>query len=174
RVHRGGAAGDVGPGAPAAGRPEGVAWRRAGTTKGRGAAAGAAREGRGGTAPREVRAGGLRGEGRRTTTMMTTGDAVEARCAPLGRCLFCWRRFRENHRLAHLPLGTRIAFDPVGGRLWVICPSCHRWNLCPIEERVAALHELERLATDRGRQIAATAHVELLEADGLVLLRVGR
>ncbi len=103
-----------------------------------------------------------------------SGDAVEARGAPLGRCLFCWRRFRENGRLAHLPLGTRIAFDPVGGRLWVICPSCHRWNLCPIEERVAALHELERLAMDRGRQIAATAHVELLEADGLVLLRVGR
>ena len=61
------------------------------------------------------------------------------------RCLFCHRPFPENGQLAHMPRGHRIAFDPVRGRLWAVCESCHRWNLCPIEDREAALYELERI-----------------------------
>jgi len=92
----------------------------------------------------------------------------------LTRCLFCRRPFASNDRVAHLPRGHRFAFDPSAGRLWVICEACHRWNLCPIEERDAALYELERLAHDQGRPLAHTAHIVLLEAAGLEIVRVGR
>ncbi len=90
------------------------------------------------------------------------------------RCLFCHRPFQENGQLAHMPHGRTIAFDPERGRLWTVCERCHRWNLCPIEDRGAALVELERMARDRGRLVAQTAHVSLLSADRLTLIRVGR
>lgn len=70
--------------------------------------------------------------------------------------------------------GTRIAFDPVEGRLWAVCGSCHRWNLVPVEDRHGALVELERLARDHGRRIAHTANISLLQAGPLTLVRVGR
>ena len=96
-----------------------------------------------------------------TTTMFT-------------RCLFCHGQFEENGQLAHLPRGRRIAFDPVEGRLWAICGRCHRWNLAPIEEREAALYELERLAHDHARPLGHTANVSLLQAGPMTLVRVGQ
>jgi len=89
------------------------------------------------------------------------------------RCLFCRAHFRENHTLAHVPRGGQVAYDPERGRLWVVCESCHRWNLAPVEEREGALHELERLARDRGRTLARTAHVALLDAAPMSLVRIG-
>jgi hypothetical protein len=89
------------------------------------------------------------------------------------RCLFCHGPFVENGHLAHMPRGRRIAFDPVQGRLWVICEGCHRWNLAPIEERDAALYELERLARDHARPLGRTANVTLMQAGPLTLVRVG-
>lgn len=91
----------------------------------------------------------------------------------LTRCLFCHARFPENHRLARLPRGRRIAFDPVLGRLWAICDGCHRWNLTPIEDRQGALYELERLVRDHGKPLGRTANVTLLAAGPLTLVRVG-
>lgn len=91
----------------------------------------------------------------------------------LSRCLFCRKPFPENGQFAHMPLGRRIAYDPVQGRLWAICEGCHRWTLMPIEEREGALYELERVARDRAHLVASTAHVSLLEAGGLALVRVG-
>ncbi|GMV05625.1 MAG: hypothetical protein AMXMBFR53_19020 [Gemmatimonadota bacterium] len=89
------------------------------------------------------------------------------------RCLFCRKPFPENGQLAHMPHGRRIAFDPTDGRLWAICSGCYRWNLIPIESREAALYELERVARDHGRLVAHTAHVSLLNAGTLSLVRVG-
>jgi len=89
------------------------------------------------------------------------------------RCLFCHKPFPQNGQLAHLPHGRRIAYDPVEGRLWSVCEACHRWNLCPVEHREAALYELERIARDHAKPIAHTAHVSLLAADPLTLVRVG-
>ena len=75
-----------------------------------------------------------------------------------------------------MPPGRRIAYDPVLGRLWAVCEACHRWNLCPIEERDAALYALERMARDKGRldepavrQRLAWAHtqVEIMRYLGL-------
>jgi hypothetical protein len=89
------------------------------------------------------------------------------------RCLFCHKPFSENGRLAHMPQGRRIAFDPVRGRLWAVCDSCHRWNLAPIEEREAALYELERITRDRARPVGRTANVTLFQAEPLTLVRIG-
>ena len=91
----------------------------------------------------------------------------------LSRCLFCRKPFPANGQFAHMPLGRRIAYDPVQGRLWAICEGCHRWTLMPIEEREGALYELERVARDHAHLVASTAHVSLLEAGGLALVRVG-
>lgn len=88
-------------------------------------------------------------------------------------CLFCRAGFPENDVLAHLPRARHVAYDPARGRLWVICETCRRWNLAPVEEREGALFELERLARDRGRTVASTANVRLMEATSLTLVRVG-
>lgn len=90
------------------------------------------------------------------------------------RCLFCRRPFVENGQLAHMPHGRRVAYDPVDGRLWVVCDGCHRWNLVPMEHREAALYEMERVARDHGRLVAHTANISLLNAGSLTLVRVGK
>lgn len=89
------------------------------------------------------------------------------------RCLFCHAPFPENRELVRMARGHKIAFDPVRGRLWAICDRCHRWNLAPIEEREAALYELERAAHDHARPLVHTANVSLLRAGELTLVRVG-
>jgi hypothetical protein len=89
------------------------------------------------------------------------------------RCLFCHKPFPSNGSFLHLPAGRKIAYDPGRGRLWIICDRCQRWNLYPLEDRAEALWALERLARDRGRLLARTENVSLLEAGRLVLIRVG-
>ena len=89
------------------------------------------------------------------------------------RCLFCHKPFPQNGQLAHMPRGRRVAYDPVEGRLWAVCDSCHRWNLWPLEEREAALYELERMARDHARLVSHTANISLLNAGPLTLVRVG-
>jgi hypothetical protein len=104
---------------------------------------------------------------------MTTTRLASPRGPMFTRCLFCHKPFADNAQLAYLPRGHTIAFDPVQGRLWAVCDSCHRWNLAPIEERDAALHELERMTRDHARLLAHTANVTLLQAGPLQLIRVG-
>lgn len=89
------------------------------------------------------------------------------------RCLFCHRTFAENGQLAHMPRGSKIAFDPARGRLWAVCDGCGRWNLAPIEEREGALYELERITRDFARPMGHTANVALFQAGPLTLIRVG-
>ena len=89
------------------------------------------------------------------------------------RCLFCRKPFSENGQLAYMPHGDRIAYDPAEGRLWVVCRSCHRWNLTPMETRDGALYELERVARDHAKLVAHTANISLLQARPLTLIRVG-
>jgi len=89
------------------------------------------------------------------------------------RCLVCHKPFPENGHLAHMPRGRRIAFDPSLGRLWAVCDGCHRWNLAPIEDREAALYELERIVRDHAHPLARTANITLLSAGPLTLVRVG-
>jgi hypothetical protein len=60
-------------------------------------------------------------------------------------CIFCHAGLGSNESLEHFPVGKRIAFDADKGRLWVICGSCARWNLSPLDERWEAIEEAERL-----------------------------
>ena len=90
------------------------------------------------------------------------------------RCIFCHAPFPENGVFGRLPPGHRLAFDPGRGRLWVVCEGCHRWNLCPIEKRWEALHQLERMVRDKSRLVAETDNIVLLSAGELFLIRVGK
>lgn len=91
-----------------------------------------------------------------------------------GRCIFCHGVLPPNEALEHFPLGRRIAFDPHRGRLWAVCPSCHRWNLAPFEDRWEALEELEKAGVDLGRVLATTENIALIQAHGVELVRVGK
>jgi hypothetical protein len=90
------------------------------------------------------------------------------------RCLVCHSPFHTNDSLEHLPLGTRVAYDPSRGRLWAVCKECKRWSLAPIEERWEALEELEKLVRDRSRLLSQTENISLLRAGRLEIVRVGR
>ncbi|HSM61767.1 MAG TPA: hypothetical protein VK849_13255 [Longimicrobiales bacterium] len=90
------------------------------------------------------------------------------------RCLVCAAPFQPNEELEHLPLGSRVAFDPARGRLWAICSSCRRWSLAPIEERWEALEELEKVTRDRARLLSQTDNIALLRVGELQIVRVGR
>ena len=73
-----------------------------------------------------------------------------------------------------MPHGTRLAFDPVRGRLWAVCRACRRWSLTPIEDRWEALEELEKLTTDKARLLSQTDNIALLKSGPLEIVRVGR
>ena len=90
------------------------------------------------------------------------------------RCLVCSTPFEPNEALAHIPLGTRLAFDPARGRLWAICRTCKRWSLAPIEERWETLEELERLTRDSARLLSQTDNIALLRSGNLDIVRVGK
>lgn len=92
----------------------------------------------------------------------------------LQRCLFCQTPFHRHGVLGGFPSGSRVAYDPGRGRLWAICDRCHGWTLTPMEDRWRILSRLERLARDRGRLLTRTAHIALLDAGDLLLIRVGR
>lgn len=90
------------------------------------------------------------------------------------RCLVCATPFEPNEELEHAPLGRRVAFDPVRGRLWVVCRTCRRWSLMPIEERWEALDELDKLVTDKATLLSQTDNIALFRHGPLEIVRVGR
>lgn len=69
--------------------------------------------------------------------------------------------------------GARPAFDPWLGRLWRVCAGCGRWNVVPLEDRWEALEAYERAARE-GRARLRTENLDLVEAPGGELIRVGR
>lgn len=89
-------------------------------------------------------------------------------------CLFCNSTLGRNELIEPFPVGRRLAFDSTKGRLWVICPSCRRWNLSPLDARWEAIDECERRF--RGTRLhASTEHIGLAEfPHGFALIRVGR
>jgi hypothetical protein len=89
-------------------------------------------------------------------------------------CLHCHAHLGRNERLPTFPVGRRLAFDREKGRLWVICGSCGRWNLSPLDERWGAIDECERLFR-RTRIRVSTANIGLVELpDPLALVRIGK
>ena len=88
-------------------------------------------------------------------------------------CLFCHTDLGRNERIESFPVGRRLAFDSANGRFWVICPSCKRWNLSPLEERWDAMDMCERLYEGTRRRMS-TDNIGLARLeDGLELVRVG-
>ncbi|HEU4885046.1 MAG TPA: hypothetical protein VFT45_22490 [Longimicrobium sp.] len=89
-------------------------------------------------------------------------------------CIFCGSSLGANESIEHFPVGRRLAFDAEKGRLWVVCASCSRWNLTPLEERWEAVEECERRF--RATTIrTSTENIGLARlADGTELVRIGR
>jgi hypothetical protein len=88
-------------------------------------------------------------------------------------CIFCHADLGKNEAIEHFPVGRRIAFDAAKGRLWVVCKSCARWNLTPLDERWEAVEECERLFRD-SRLRVSTDNIGLARIrEGTELVRVG-
>jgi hypothetical protein len=89
-------------------------------------------------------------------------------------CIFCHASLGNNEIIERFPVGRRLAFDASKGRLWVVCPTCSRWNLTPLEERWEAVEDCER------RYRAAKSRVNTGEIglcrlpEGVGLVRIGR
>lgn len=89
-------------------------------------------------------------------------------------CLHCNAKLGANEVVEAFPVGRRLVFDGAKGRLWVVCPRCHRWNLTPLEERWEAIEECERQFRAT-RLRASTDNIGLTRTrEGLELVRVGK
>src|SRR5689334_278778 len=60
-------------------------------------------------------------------------------------CLYCRTHLGANESIEAFQVGKRLAFDQRNGRLWVVCGSCGRWNLTPVDERHVAIETCEEL-----------------------------
>src|SRR3954466_14062097 len=89
-------------------------------------------------------------------------------------CLFCHSDLGSNEVIEHFPVGRRLAYDAVKGRLWVVCRKCERWNLTPVDERWEAIEDCERLFSTT-RLKASTDNVGMARLrEGLELVRIGQ
>lgn len=88
-------------------------------------------------------------------------------------CLFCNSGLGANEVVEEFPVGRRLAFDSIRGRLWVVCQSCRRWNLTALEERWEAIESCERLFRSTPLRVT-TDNIGLTRLrEGLELVRVG-
>lgn len=89
-------------------------------------------------------------------------------------CIHCHRALGSNEHVPEFPVGRQLAVDAERGRLWVICPSCARWNLSPLEERWEAVETCERLYRDTRLRVA-TDNIGLARLPGgFELVRIGK
>lgn len=88
-------------------------------------------------------------------------------------CIHCVGDLGRNEAFETFPVGSRLAFDAARGRLWVVCRSCERWNLSPLEERWEAIEAMERRFRD-SRLRVSTDNVGLARLkEGVDLIRIG-
>lgn len=89
-------------------------------------------------------------------------------------CIFCNKPLGSNESIEAFPVGKRLAFDAARGRLWVVCRSCERWNLSPLDERWEAVEQAEKLYRDSRKRVT-TDNIGLAKVgDGTTLVRVGQ
>ena len=88
--------------------------------------------------------------------------------------MFCKKPLGANEVVEAFPVGRRLAFDASRGRLWVVCRTCQRWNLTPLEERWEAVETCEKLF--RGTRIRTSSeNIGLARhPEGLELVRIGK
>lgn len=89
-------------------------------------------------------------------------------------CLFCKKPLGSNEVVESFPVGRRLAFDAARGRLWVVCRSCRRWNLTPLEERWEAVETCEKLFRDTRLRTSSENIGLARHSEGLELVRIGR
>lgn len=88
-------------------------------------------------------------------------------------CIHCNVDLGRNEAFEVFPVGTRLAFDPARGRLWVVCTRCERWNLSPLDERWEAIELAEQRYRD-SRLRVTTDNIGLARLrEGLDLIRIG-
>ena len=88
-------------------------------------------------------------------------------------CLFCNKPLGANEVLEEFPVGRRVAFDSAKGRLWVVCSSCERWNLSPLDDRWEVIEQCERLFSNERKRVS-TENIGLAKlSEGLELVRIG-
>jgi len=88
-------------------------------------------------------------------------------------CLFCHTDLGQNEAVEHLPIGRRLAFDSLQGRLWVVCRKCERWNLTPFDDRWEAIEECEKLFRGTTTRLS-TDEIGLARLrEGTELVRIG-
>src|SRR5216110_221443 len=89
-------------------------------------------------------------------------------------CIYCHAGLGNNSVIETFPVGRRLAFDAVKGRLWAVCRKCERWNLTPLEERWEAVEDCERRFR-AARKRVSTENIGLARLDeGLELVRIGQ
>jgi hypothetical protein len=88
-------------------------------------------------------------------------------------CIFCSKDLGSNEVVEVFPVGRRLAFDAHRGRLWVVCPSCERWNLTPMEERWEALETCEREFREARLRVSSENIGLARLREGLQLVRIG-
>ncbi len=89
-------------------------------------------------------------------------------------CMFCQRSLGANEVVEAFPVGRRLAFDAARGRLWVVCRSCERWNLTPLEERWEAVEACERLFREIRTRTSSENIGLARHPEGLELVRIGK
>ncbi len=89
-------------------------------------------------------------------------------------CLFCNRTLGTNEVLGDLPVGRIVAFDPIKGRVWVVCAKCKRWNLTPIEERWEIMEDLARCFSDTSLRFSTDNIGVARLSEGLEIIRIGK
>jgi hypothetical protein len=89
-------------------------------------------------------------------------------------CIFCHGDLGTNETIEHFPVGRRLAFDASRGRLWVVCRSCERWNLTPLEERWEAIEECDRLFSSTKLRVSTDEIGLARTRDGTTLIRIGQ
>src|SRR5262245_46638811 len=88
-------------------------------------------------------------------------------------CLYCHTWPGETPSIEEFQVGKRLAFDQKNGRFWVVCGTCGRWNLSPLEERYAAIESCERMFRATRARVT-TDHIGLARMrDGTELIRIG-
>jgi hypothetical protein len=88
-------------------------------------------------------------------------------------CMFCANSLGENEVVEAFPVGRRLSFDPERGRLWVVCPTCERWNLTPLDQRWEALEACEKGFRDSRLRVSSENIGLARLSEGLELVRIG-
>ena len=88
-------------------------------------------------------------------------------------CIHCNTDLGRNDAFETFPVGKRLAFDAKHGRLWVVCHTCARWNLSPLDERWETIESAEKRYRD-SRLRVSTDNVGLARLrEGVDLIRIG-